>query len=177
MNAPWPHAPPHSFAPNGLYMLTAGTLHKARLFDSPEKLDLLQDQAFSLCVRYRLVLHAWAFLANHYHLIAGFEDAPVPHRRFIGHLHSATARELNRLDEAPGRKVFYQFWDTELTFEKSWLARLHYVHQNPARHGVVGFARDYPWCSARWFESNARPAFVKSVYSFKTDRLNVPDEF
>jgi len=26
-------------------------------------------------------------------------------------------------------------------------------------------------------ESNARPAFVKSVYSFKTDWINVPDNF
>jgi hypothetical protein len=28
-----------------------------------------------------------------------------------------------------------------------------------------------------WFESNARSGFVKSVYSFKTDRIKVPDDF
>ena len=84
---------------------------------------------------------------------------------------------LNAVDATPGRKVMYQFWDTELTFEKSYLARLNYVHQNAVHHGLVPMANQYPWCSAPWFESNGRPAFVRAVYSFKTDRLNVADEF
>ena len=28
-----------------------------------------------------------------------------------------------------------------------------------------------------WFETNGRSGFVKSMYSFKTDRINVPDDF
>jgi putative transposase len=34
----------------------------------------------------------------------------------------------------------YEFWDTRLTFEKSWFARLNYVHQNPVKHGLVPVA-------------------------------------
>ena len=71
----------------------------------------------------------------------------------------------------------YQFWDSRLTYQASWLARLNYVHHNAVHHGLVHVAADYPWCSARWFETNARESFVKSVYSFKTDRLNVMDDF
>ena len=174
---PWPHAPPHHFTPHGLYMLTSGTLHKAPLFDRPAKLDLIRDIAFELFSAYSLSLHAWAFLNNHYHVIVGFEKATVPHRVFLRHFHREVALRLNELDQTPGRKVMYQFWDSELTFEKSYLARLNYVHQNPVHHGLVPVARDYAWCSARWFESNARPAFVKTVYSFKTDKVNVPDDF
>ncbi|MDQ2918768.1 MAG: hypothetical protein M3R10_02680, partial [Verrucomicrobiota bacterium] len=70
-----------------------------------------------------------------------------------------------------------QFWDTELTFEKSYFARLHYVHYNAVHHRLVAVATDYPWCSARWFESNASDAFVRTIYSFKIDMLNLPDEF
>ena len=158
-------------------MLTSGTLHKAPLFDRPAKLDLIRDIAFELFSAYSLSLHAWAFLNNHYHVIVGFEKATVPHRVFLRHFHREVALRLNELDQTPGRKVMYQFWDSELTFEKSYLARLNYVHQNPVHHGLVPVARDYAWCSARWFESNARPAFVKTVYSFKTDKVNVPDDF
>jgi len=64
-----------------------------------------------------------------------------------------------------------------LTFERSWLARLNYVHQNPVKHGVVPVANQYPWCSAAWFERTASPAQVKTIYSFKTDRVNVYDDF
>ncbi len=39
----WPHAPPHRLFEPGAYMVTAGTLHKRRLFDTPAKLTLLQD--------------------------------------------------------------------------------------------------------------------------------------
>jgi len=71
----------------------------------------------------------------------------------------------------------YEFWDTRLTSEKSWLARLNYVHQNAVKHELVPAANQYPWCSAPWFETNGRPGFVKSVYSFKIDRIKVPDDF
>src|SRR6266571_4994972 len=59
----------------------------------------------------------------------------------------------------------------------SVLARLNYVHQNPVKHGLVLVANQYPWCSARWFEREASPAMVKSIYRFKTDQLQIPDEF
>jgi putative transposase len=177
MTARWPHAPQHHFTPGGVYMLTAGTLHKARLFDTSPKLDLLRNTTFELAEAYSLSLRAWAFFANHYHLVAGFADATVAHRVFIRRLHRELAIKLNSVDETPGRKVMYQFWDTELTFEKSYFARLNYVHHNPVHHGLVVVPTDYPWCSARWFEGNASDAFVRTVYSFKTDKVNVPDEF
>jgi len=81
------------------------------------------------------------------------------------------------LDGARGRKVWYNFWETKLTYEKSLLARLNYVHQNAVKHGLVPEANQYPWCSAAWFERTATPAQVKTVYSFKTDRIRVIDDF
>ena len=48
MDMPWPHAPPHDFTPHGVYMLTAGTLHKASLFDTAAKLDLFRNTTLDL---------------------------------------------------------------------------------------------------------------------------------
>jgi putative transposase len=45
------------------------------------------------------------------------------------------------------------------------------------KHGLVEVANQYPWCSAAWFERTASVAMVKSIYRFKTDSLNVEDEF
>ena len=104
-------------------------------------------------------------------------DTATARRDFVRHLHRELAIQLNRMDATPGRRVMYEFWDTRLTFEKSWLARLNYVHQNPVKHGLVPLANQYPWCSAAWFETNARHGFVRSVYSFKIDRIRVPDDF
>jgi putative transposase len=173
----WPHAPPHYFTPNAIYIITAATLHRKQLFNSGVKLDLLRETTFDLTKSYALILQAWAFFSNRYHLVISFEDATIAHRGFVRHLHRELAIRLNRDDGTLGRRVMYEFWDTRLTFEKSWLARLNYVHQNAVKHGLVSVANQYPWCSASWFETNARSGFVKSVYSFKTDRIKVPDDF
>jgi putative transposase len=95
----------------------------------------------------------------------------------LGKLHRAIAREFNAEDRTPGRKVFHQYWDTHITFQRSYLARLNYVHQNPVHHGVARQASEYRWCSAAWFELSVRPAFVKSVYRFRADRISVIDDF
>jgi len=91
------------------------------------------------------------------------------------HYHSAS--QLNALDQQPGRSVWYNYRDTRLTHQHSYLARLHYVHRNAVKHGLVPVANQYPWCSAAWFERTASPAQVKTIYGFKTDRLGVEDDF
>jgi REP-associated tyrosine transposase len=88
----------------------------------------------------------------------------------LARLHAKTAAWINRLDDQPGRQVWHNFWDTLLSYESSYLARLNYVHQNAVRHGLVPVANQYPFCSAGWFESTA------ALYAFKIDRISVRDE-
>lgn len=87
-----------------------------------------------------------------------------------------TAKEFNLQDNQPGRRVWFQYWDTLLTFQRSYLARLNYVHNNPVKHGLVANAENYPWCSAAWFAQNAPRSFVETVSRFKIDKVNVFDE-
>jgi hypothetical protein len=48
MRESWPRAPPHYFTPNGIYIITAATLHRRQLFDSKAKLNLFRDTTFEL---------------------------------------------------------------------------------------------------------------------------------
>lgn len=57
------------------------------------------------------------------------------------------------------------------------MARLKYVHYNPAHHQVVTDAEQYRWCSLWWFRQYAASGFRRAVESFQTDRLKVFDEF
>ena len=95
----------------------------------------------------------------------------------LGTLHEKTAKWVDRLDGAPGRQVWHNFRDTRLTYEKSYFARLNYTHQNAVKHGLVHAAGLYPWCSAAWFEQTATSAQIKTIYGFKTDTINVCDEY
>jgi putative transposase len=87
------------------------------------------------------------------------------------------ARWINRLDGTPGRMVWHNYWETRLTYQRSYLARLNYVHQNAVLHRLVAVANQYRWCSAAWFERTATAAQVRSIYSFKTDQVRVHDDF
>jgi putative transposase len=172
----WPHAPVHRLGTDGIFMVTGATLYKQHLFNGTKRLDILEGSLLSLAKQYLWQLEAWAAFTNHYHMIARGSDSKHL-GLFLNHLHSESARKLNELDATAGREVWYNFWDTKLTYEKSYLARLNYVHQNPVKHGLVVAANQYPWCSAAWFERTASPSAVKTIYDFKTDRVNVYDDY
>ena len=125
-------------------------------------------------------LEAWAVFSNHYHFVghspetAESADSLTP---MLKMLHVKTSEWTNKLDNTPGRRVWYNFWDTRLTYQKSYLSRLSYVHRNPSKHGLVPVSNQYPWCSAAWLERTASPAIVKSIYRFKTEKLDKADDF
>ena len=173
----WPHALIHRLDSAGIYIVTGATLHKQHLYTGPERLTLLEDELLTLSKQCDWQLEAWAVFVNHYHIIARAQTQAAKLDDFLNHLHSNTARDLNEMDQAAGRQVWYNFWETKLTFERSYLARLNYVHQNPVKHGLVPVANQYPWCSAGWFERTASPAQVETIYSFKTDKLKIADDY
>jgi putative transposase len=173
----WPHAPVHRLTEHGIYIVTSGTCHKERLFNTKEKLDLLERWLLSLSKQHHWQLEAWAVLINHYHFVARGAPDSTPMRDFLRELHSLTARELNLMDRVEARTVWHNFWDTRLTYQHAYLARLNYVHQNAVKHGLVPVANQYPWCSAAWFERAASPSQIKTIYRMKTDKVNVPDDF
>jgi putative transposase len=95
----------------------------------------------------------------------------------VREIHSRTAHEINRLDSASERKVWFQYWDSHLTYPKSYYARLSYVHRNAVHHGLVRTPSAYPWCSAGWFETNASRPFRNRIMSLPIDRVNVRDDY
>ena len=173
----WPHAPIHKLCERGTYIVTAGTLHKRHYFRGDERLELLESKLLELATQYDWQLEAWAVFSNHYHFIAHAGLQARKLKDMLSHLHTATATVLNQLDKESERQVWHNFWDTELTIETSYLARLHYVHTNAVKHNLVKVANLYRWCSAAWFERTATPAQVKTIYSFGLSRVRVFDDF
>jgi putative transposase len=177
---PWPHAPVHQLGTTGTFFVTASTLHHIHHFQGKKRLAVLHRSVVTVAAKFGWRLEAWAVFSNHYHFVAHSPDSEenaVSLRRMLSLLHEKTAKWLNRVEETPRRQVWFNFRETKLTYEKSYLARLNYTHQNAVKHGLVAMANQYPWCSARWFEKVARPAQVNMIYGLKVDRLSVPDDF
>jgi putative transposase len=140
------------------YFVTAGTYLKHHRFCGAQRLAVLHRGLLTVTEKFGWQLEAWAVFSNHYHFVAhspSAEDGARSLPRVLGLLHEKTAKWLNKLDDMPERKVCHNFWDTRLTYEKSYLARLNYTHQNAVKHRLVPVANQYPWCSAAWFERTA----------------------
>jgi putative transposase len=177
---PWPHAPTHRLSEAGTYFVTAATYFKAHHFQGAARLCVLQRGLLKVAEESGWQIEAWAVFSTHYHFIGHSPgDCPTAESlpKMLGKLHAKSAGWVNRLDGAPRRQVWHNYWDTRLTFQRSYLARLNYVHQNARKHGLVSVANQYPWCSAGWFEQAASAAKIKSIYRFKTAEVRVSDDF
>ena len=176
-NRPWHHSPLHIFIPNTMYIVTGSTSYKKHLFRGNKRLTIPQDTLFEVVGAYNWLLQTWAVFSNHYHFIAKSPENAKSLKPMIQRFHSQSARQLNDFDNTSGRNVWFQYWDTCLTYEKSYYARLNYVNNNPVKHGLVKNAEQYPFCSATWFKAQVDPGFRLKVEPFKYDHVKIMDDF
>lgn len=176
----WHHSPVHQLDSSGAYMVTCGTIGKKPILTTPERLSEFQSLLFKYAKKHGWRLQAWAIMNNHYHWIglSPQDDSDAKSLKMLtSQLHEVSTKRLNRIDATAGRKIWYNYWDSHITFNASYYARLKYVHNNPVHHGVVKEASNYPWCSQTWLQRTANSAFVKQLNSLKTDLLKVVDDF
>ena len=122
-------------------------------------------------------MEAWAILNNHYHFIAQAPYDATSLTKLVQQVHSISAIQINRWDNAPGRQVWQNYWDTCITYEKSYLARLRYIHENPVKHGLVENAVNYPYCSYKWFFEQSDNGLKEQVIAQPIDKVDVFDDF
>ena len=173
----WPHAPSRAVREAGNWIITAATYQKVNLFREAQDLEMLYDAILAAAEEMGWTLEAWAVFSNHYHLVGTSPDKEDAPAELTAKIHRSTAAELNRRHETVGRQVWFRSWPSRITFERSYLARIAYVHFNPVRHGLVRDPIHYPWCSARWFLENSSSAFYETITHMKIDSVGVYDDF
>ena len=171
------HNPPHYFVSNAMYMITGAILYNQPLLGENNRKEFVLQTLLERTSLLGWNLQAWAVLNNHYHFIGHAPENAMTLEKLIRQLHSITAIEINRWDKTPGRQVWFNYWDSCLTYEKSYLARLHYIHINPVKHGVADMAIDYPFCSYKWFIEQGDEILKQQVFSQPIDRVKVFDDF
>jgi len=171
------HNPPHLFRPNAVYIVTGSTYRKLHYLGTDEKKSQFCTTLFERSAMFGWELEAWAVLSNHYHFVAQAPEEATSLKALIQALHSISAIFINKTDRTPGRKIWHNYWDTCITHETSYLARLLYVHTNPIKHGIVERPEDYPFCSYCWFMEAAEQDFIDKVLAQLIDHVHVKDDF
>ena len=153
------HHPPHIFINNALYFVTARVYAKQSLLNTDQRKDLLLENISSELKDFGFKLFAWVVLDNHYHIQFKTKIAKSLSQIF-NNVHGRVSLELNRQDNARGRKVFQNYWDVIVDEESSFWRHFNYIHHNPVKHGYCQNQNEvlsYKFCSYKqWVEKKGQ---------------------
>lgn len=141
----YPHNPPHLFADDTPYFITAAIYHKRPLLQAPSLKQLLLDR-IKLCFdKHGWELHHWVILDNHYHLLGKSRNGrDLP--KIINSVHAFTGYYIKQATSTSER-VWWNYWDYCPRTERDYAVRLVYLLNNPVKHGYVTNLYDYPFSS------------------------------
>jgi putative transposase len=104
--------------------------------------------------------YAWCLMPNHFHfLIRIFDPDRVPYpvlkvtdpSRAFSHLCNAYAQSFNRWNKRTGGLFQTPFKRKSVEDEQYFRQLVHYIHNNPVKHGFTDNMSDYPWSSFQTF--------------------------
>ncbi len=120
----------------------------------------------------------WVLLDNHYHLMADAPEDASTLSRVIKNFHQFSALWLkkNTADFKNIHKIWYNYWDKCITYEKSYFVRINYIWFNPVKHGYVEDAK--LWKFGSFYQRSKEWRDVKGIVEkFPFDKISVEDDF
>jgi putative transposase len=172
------HTPPHLYQACAKYFITASTYGRKRLLDDPAK-ERLFSSLLRACDKYGWKLDDWVILDNHYHIMTTAPNAEVNLSTFVAEYHKFAALFVKKNNAAARNvpKIFNNYWDTCITYENSYFARLNYIYCNPVKHNYVKNAEEYPWGSF-YFRHRSDGAYIEGLMKkFPFDEVKIEDAY
>ena len=157
---------------DGIYFLTFTITDWVDVFTRLNYKNIIVESLAYCRANKGLKLYAWCLMTNHLHLICSVEDT-LKMSDFIRDFKKHTAKTIleeiqtqpeSRRDWMLYRFEFvgkfdhriehYRFWQdkshaVELSKTEMIEQRMHYIHENPVRIGIVAKTEDYLYSSAR----------------------------
>ncbi|OFV91362.1 MAG: hypothetical protein A3H28_11960 [Acidobacteria bacterium RIFCSPLOWO2_02_FULL_61_28] len=100
--------------------------------------------------RLGFALCGYVLMPDHWHALLG-PRAPLTISRLVQDVKYVSARRLNRQRQSHDPLWQHQFWDRFVRHNREFGQRLHYMHFNPVRKGLVAKPEDWRWSSCRNF--------------------------
>ncbi|OIO18275.1 MAG: hypothetical protein AUJ23_04130 [Candidatus Magasanikbacteria bacterium CG1_02_32_51] len=160
------------------YFVTGRCYKGVDYFYNVERKGLFQKKLGEIVKELDIGLFSWVILNNHYHILFKLNGmngvtsdslsqdeldrlAPVIPKdshlvKFVTKLHSVISKLLNEMDNTPGRKIWYQYFDYCLRNEQDFWKHFNYIIKNPFKHGLVVSLHD-----AYFYQYSSNPIWLK----------------
>ncbi len=129
------------------------------------------------CRNHGWKLDDWVILDDHYHIMTEAPAGEVNISGFVAEYHRFTALFIKKTnaDAKALPRIFQNYWDTCITYEKSYYARLNYLYFNPVKHGYVSDPEKYPWGSCYYRMCTERACLSRLLRDYPFDRVEVKE--
>ena len=109
--------------------------------------------------RFRVEVHAWCLMANHYHLMVRTPEGNLG--RAMRHLNGVYTQHFNRRHGRDGALFRGRYKAVLVEAQAYWTHLSRYVHRNPLEAGAVAELSAYPWSSyPAYVGKAARPKWL-----------------
>ena len=171
------HNPPHLFIPNAKYFITVSTYNKKPFLKSSVAKEKLYDSLQIEFYKHKRIIEDWVILDNHYHLMVNAPSSPCTLPEIFKEAHRFTALWIKKNLNIDSIKIFHNYWDTCITYEKSYFGRLNYLWYNPVKHGYVDSPEKGKFGSYyyRFIEDEIKMKNLLIKYPF--DKIKIYDDF
>jgi REP element-mobilizing transposase RayT len=126
------------------HVLSRGNEKKEIFRDDKDYLKFL-DTLGTMADRFKLEVHAYVLMKNHYHLLIRTKEANLS--RAIQWLGVSYSVWFNRRHQRSGHLFQGRFKSFLIQNERYFTAMCHYIHGNPLRAGLTKRLPDYRWSS------------------------------
>jgi putative transposase len=130
---------------------------------------LFESALETVRVRYRMAVPGYVVMPEHVHMLVN-EPGMSSLDRAIAALKLSVARRDGRSPFWQARYYDFNVWSAAKNAEK-----LHYIHQNPVRRGLVTEPSDWKWSSFYHYQTGAEgPVEIESFWTgWKREGLSV----
>ncbi|MEA1972562.1 MAG: transposase [Candidatus Cloacimonadota bacterium] len=172
------HNPPHLFKNNSKYFITGSIYQKKNMLKSSDaKARLLKSLEIGFTSK-GWNLEEWVILNNHYHILVESSKKVADLPNIMRDIHKFTAmwmkKNLNIAKD--NKKIWWNYWDKCITFEKSYFSRINYIWYNPVKHNLIDRAE--LWEFGSFYNKCKQGAYVNELKTkYPCEKVNEKDDF
>jgi len=167
--------------PNQPRFLTFSCHQRLALFGNPAIRDAFAEQIAIVQQQSAFQLIAWVIMPEHVHLLIVPDLPDWPISKILRVLKQPFAERVIRRWKRSGAPVLdrlsikgrcYRFWlqgggyDRNIETDRASFETVEYIHLNPKKRGLVEWAEQWRWSSARWYAGDhTGPVRVDRLWS------------
>ncbi len=118
-------------------------INRSDIFKSDEDYEMFLKIVCKACRAYRVVLHDYCLMSNHFHLLIETELENLS--LFMKHINSNYAIYFNKKTKRSGHLWQGRFYSRYINSDDYYYTLIQYIEQNPIEAGIVKQIGEYPY--------------------------------